>query len=703
MNSERVSPRPGADGTRAKELNSDIVQGSADSPAAVRNSDLANDQFYTELTSVGHPIWAATQHRFVESWQTLTVDGNDDRLANHAFGRGSHVCAVMGPGAYMVFDIDRHGDDPAKWGDVGAVAEALEAAGVTIAARVATGGGGWHLYVPASPEHAIDTAEGALPDFPGVELKGRGSVFLPGTQRGKHEHAPYRLEWSRLAEVFADVDGFMDSQDALTVWLDEHLAAPASPERKPDADVRLPVHPSEIAHVKRQVAPAVEQEVRLVAEAELGRRDRELVGRVFKLGRYAYLEDVNDGEVISREGVRQLMKAACEKNGLLHPTRPDSITEAQFNSKFDRQWERGDTLGRREVPFDRAEDVFAVEGTSGAPAGGAGAEEEPAASEEDRQALVREQFPRLDLAALLDPNRPRREWVVSGLVPAGASVAFVAKAGSMKSLLLLALSLTVARGDSQFAGLAIPRQRRVLYVDMENTEDDLEERIRDLGVQPQDMDELVYLHLPTLGALDAAEGGQRVADICDAYGLQKGDMVVLDSFQRVVEGPENDSDTYRDFYKHTGFLLKKRGLTVLRTDNTGKDETKGARGSSSKRDDVDIELNITRSKQDPDNLLIAPGKLRISGVEPVSVAKVMDEDDRLTFTTLGDPIRDAVMAAWRELDRLGLPADASGRKCIQAMEDAGSAIPRDRVRQAAKERAASAPRTPRAPTNGGAP
>ncbi|WP_458115158.1 AAA family ATPase [Arthrobacter sp. D2-10] len=308
---------------------------------------------------------------------------------------------------------------------------------------------------------------------------------------------------------------------------------------------------------------------------------------------------------------------------------------------------------------------------------------------EDRLARVRERFPRLDMAALLDPDRPRREWVISGLIPAGASVAFVAKAGSMKSLLLLAQSLAVARGDDNFAGLTIPRQRRVCYVDMENTEDDLEERITDLGVRPEDMQELIYLHLPSLTALDVREGGQQIADVCDAYGLAKGDMVVLDSFQRVVDGPENDSDTYRDFYKHTGFLLKKRGLTVVRTDNTGKDESKGSRGSSSKRDDVDIEF-IIRRDQVESALHIAPGKVRINGIKSLSLTVVMDEDNQLTFTSAGDPFRDQVAEAMRELDGLGLPDDASQRKCEQAMKNTHSRIPREAIRQAVKERTARA-------------
>lgn len=134
--------------------------------------------------------------------------------------------------------------------------------------------------------------------------------------------------------------------------------------RQRDEDVALPEHPSEIAQVKRQVAKAVTEEVQRVADAEEGERDSTLIAKVFKLGRYAYLEDVNDGEIISEDAVRQAMKEACETNGLLDPRKRDSMTEAEFHAKFDRQWMLGDAKGRKAVSFDRVGDDFTTVATS---------------------------------------------------------------------------------------------------------------------------------------------------------------------------------------------------------------------------------------------------------------------------------------------------------------------------------------------------
>lgn len=294
--------------------------------------------------------------------------------------------------------------------------------------------------------------------------------------------------------------------------------------------------------------------------------------------------------------------------------------------------------GRSEVDFATAPDDDAAAA--------------PAAEPE----TVRGRFPALDLTALLDPNRPEREWVVRGLIPAGASVSLVAPAGTGKSLLLLALALDVARGRDNFAGLAIDRQRRVLIVDMENTPEDYAERLGALGVTQANAHELAgrfdVIDLPRLAPLDTATGGAELAEILDEYGLEAGDVVVLDSFQRVTEGPENDADTARAFYRHTGAMLKARGMTVVRTDNTGKDAAKGARGTSSKKDDVDVELILTRDGRSGE-LSITTGKVRVTGISPLVITRSTD-GGRLTYSAGEHIISGQRTAARLAISALGL-------------------------------------------------
>lgn len=343
---------PRADHAEAtKTIDRDTAQFTGHGPGMVSAADFHND-----LTAAGHPIWTRPNEGFPEGWQkpdNFSVGGNSKEIAKITDAPGRHVAAVLAQGAFAVLDVDRHDEDASKWGDPEALTASLTAAGIIVAARVASGGNGVHLYVPCSPRHTADRTDAFLA-FPGVDFKTRGIVFLPGTRRAKHDHEPYRLEWSNLAGALEDPDEFMDSQEAFADWLDGHLKPSTTVERQPDQDAPLPEHPQEVAQVKRQVDVAVHEEVRRIAEAPEGNRDSTLVAQVFKLGRYAYLEDVNEGEIISREAVWSRVLEACESNGLAGDLGVNAL-----RGKFDRQWDAGDREGCRAVPFDTVAGDFA--------------------------------------------------------------------------------------------------------------------------------------------------------------------------------------------------------------------------------------------------------------------------------------------------------------------------------------------------------
>jgi hypothetical protein len=305
--------------------------------------------------------------------------------------------------------------------------------------------------------------------------------------------------------------------------------------------------------------------------------------------------------------------------------------------------------------------------------------------ESEAHQAARERFPRLDIAALLRAERPAREWLWWRLIPVGAAVALVAPAGTGKSLLVLGLMVAVARGDRAFAGLRITN-RRVFLVDMENTEDDLAERFRDLGVDAGEvakLDNLVFIHLPKMAALDTLEGGRELEAALDAYDIRAGDVVVLDSTQRVLAGKENDSDTIRAYYLCTGVTLKRRGITVIRTDNTGKDLDRGARGTSGKRDDVDVELFMT---VDSGKISIKPGKIRLPDVESITIEKQIADDGRIYYDTAHDPYRAKINDAIAALDRHQIPLDTGMARCYDLLKGLGEEITRDALRAAIKER-----------------
>lgn len=302
--------------------------------------------------------------------------------------------------------------------------------------------------------------------------------------------------------------------------------------------------------------------------------------------------------------------------------------------------------------------------------------EKTESSREARLAEVRRTFPLADLGALVDPNRPPRRWFWDEVVPEGEHVSIFAPAGEGKSLLTLALSVAAARGASDFIGrgLTLAAEARVLYVDMENSEEDHAERLRDLGVTPANVaaigQRLLMLSMPPLRGLDTEPGAQQLRDVLDAYGLGAGDVLVLDSTQRVTEGDENSNDTMRHMYNRSSAELKRRGVTVIRTDNTGHEGTR-ARGASAKRDDVGASWSLKPDETEPDVFSLIPTKRRAKGKGGAfSFRRGVDERGLLVFEPATNSYGRQAAEIRELLEHLGVPADAGVNKAYAAFREA---------------------------------
>lgn len=295
-------------------------------------------------------------------------------------------------------------------------------------------------------------------------------------------------------------------------------------------------------------------------------------------------------------------------------------------------------------------------------------------ADDAKMAEVRCRFPLVDLAALVAPDRPERVYFLDDIIPEGEHVSIIAPAGIGKSLLALALAVTAAQRKRDFIGrkINLDPSARVLYIDMENSEDDHSERLLDLGVTPENVaalsERLLMMSMPPLGGLDTERGAQELRDILDAYGIGRGDVLVLDSTQRVVEGEENASDTFRKLYNLTSIELKRRGITVIRTDNTGHEGTR-ARGSSGKRDDVGASWTLKVDSREPEVFQLTPTKRRSKGRGGgLTYRRAVDEQGLLHFEPAKGSFAD-IMADIRDLlDCLEVPVGAGQRKAWAAVK-----------------------------------
>lgn len=176
--------------------------------------------------------------------------------------------------------------------------------------------------------------------------------------------------------------------------------------------------------------------------------------------------------------------------------------------------------------------------------------------------------------------------VIPGLLNEGESGALIGQAECGKSLLMLDVAVSLALGKPVLGQPAM-KPMPVMYVDMENPVVEVRERVRRMGYSLSDIGSslLHYFTFPDLPPLDTNAGGQTLALACQRFEPK---LIVLDTISRMVEGKEDSADTWQNMYVHTMVPLRRQNRAVLRLDHQGHDSSRGARGSSAKRDDVDV-------------------------------------------------------------------------------------------------------------------
>ena len=257
----------------------------------------------------------------------------------------------------------------------------------------------------------------------------------------------------------------------------------------------------------------------------------------------------------------------------------------------------------------------------------------------------------VDWSALWQSDRDEAEWTFDDVLARGRGHSLYASQKQGKSLFMLSVAARLATGAEPVV---------VVYLDYEMTEADVRERLSDMGYGPHtDLSRLRYCLLPTLPPLDRAPGGAALARIVDATQASFPNhhlVVVIDTIGRAVAGEEDPADTWRDFYRHSGIELKRRGVTWVRLDHAGKNPESGQRGSSSKGDDVDVVWRLTRTNA---GICLHRDCARMGWV-PERVTFVITEDP-LAFRRRTDDYPERTAECANILDRLEVPLGASRR------------------------------------------
>ena len=194
----------------------------------------------------------------------------------------------------------------------------------------------------------------------------------------------------------------------------------------------------------------------------------------------------------------------------------------------------------------------------------------------------------LDLDKVITAEFDDAQWLIEPIIPAHRAVALYAAGKTGKSLLALDIVAAAASGRPILGGAPLETPIHILYVDQEMTQPDLQERLHSLGYEQPDSTLKQHLHYYQLSPwppLDTAAGGQCL--LAEALKVN-AQLVVIDTLIRTVDGEENSADTIKNFGRYTAVPLKAAGIALLRIDHAGKDLTRGQRGTSAKRDDVDV-------------------------------------------------------------------------------------------------------------------
>lgn len=255
----------------------------------------------------------------------------------------------------------------------------------------------------------------------------------------------------------------------------------------------------------------------------------------------------------------------------------------------------------------------------------------------------------IDWSTFFTKDRTQAEWLHEDVLAKGRLHSIYAQHGRGKSLFTLWMAVQIVASEDNV----------VLYCDYEMSEDDLYDRLVDMGADrhPERLERLRYLLLPTLPDLDTPEGGDAMARVIDSLAHEFPGAhicVVIDTIGRAVRGEENSNDTMQAWYRHTGMKIKQRGCTGLRIDHAGH-EGKHQRGASAKGDDVDVVWRLDLSDA---GIILKADKRRMGWVpESVSFEKVTDPLLAYRPIPVAWPPGTSEMAA--KFDRLGIAVDAT--------------------------------------------
>lgn len=267
-------------------------------------------------------------------------------------------------------------------------------------------------------------------------------------------------------------------------------------------------------------------------------------------------------------------------------------------------------------------------------------------------------------------------WIIKGVLPrAGLGVIYGASS-SGKTFFTLDMVGAVARGV-EWRGVQT-KKGRVLYVVAEGAggfRNRLQAYCEAHEVDPGQFDIGFLRQAPNLLTKDDIR--EFLKEVI-AYG--KVDLIIIDTYARAMAGGnENDAKDVGQAVAHCDIIHRKTGAMVLLVHHSGKDATKGARGSGALRAAADLEIEVVQTREYR-AATVTKQKDGADGAEYqfklAEIAIGMDEDDELITSCTVEHCATSVHPGERKTN----PEGANEKLIYKYMEGIlGGSIKRDEL------------------------
>ncbi len=250
----------------------------------------------------------------------------------------------------------------------------------------------------------------------------------------------------------------------------------------------------------------------------------------------------------------------------------------------------------------------------------------------------------LSLPALIAKEMPEQEFIILPWLPVQALIMVYAARGVGKTWVALEMAISIAIGRD-FLAWAVPKPRRVLFIDGEMPLASLQYRLRKLlGNTPPPADftlissQLLWQDSSPLN-ISQPQQQQRVDDLLNEMKAdgKAPDLIILDNLSSLVTGVDENSNSDLDQFLQWLVKLRSQGYAVMAVHHAGKN---GDQRGGSRREDL-LDTVVKLDKRESLNLAVADGacfeinfpKLRGEHPKPISLvaALITNEDGHLCW------------------------------------------------------------------------